>query len=117
MTESPIPFQLISWENVQKESQDGESGYVESKVLEWKGLRIRIVKYSRGYIADHCCSKGHIVHCLQGTFVSEMEDGSEFILHEGMSYIVSNGMSSHRSKSADGVKLLIIDGDFLNLQP
>ena len=30
-----------------------------------------------------------------------------------MTYIVSNELSSHRSYSENGVKLLIIDGDFL----
>lgn len=71
-----------------------------------------MVDYSNGCLADHWCSKGHIVPCLEGAFVSEMEEGSEFIVQEGTTYIVSDGMSSHRSKSSHGVKLLIIDGDF-----
>ncbi|MFQ3174628.1 MAG: hypothetical protein ACI8W0_001752, partial [Flavobacterium sp.] len=32
---------------------------------------------------------------------------------EGMSYVISNNSSSHRSISVNGVELLIIDGDFL----
>jgi len=35
-------------------------------------------------------------------------------LTKGMSYIVSDDMSSHRSITKKGVKLLIIDGDFLS---
>jgi hypothetical protein len=31
-----------------------------------------------------------------------------------MTYVVSDEMSSHRSVSANGVKLLIVDGDFLS---
>ena len=54
-----------------------------------------------------------MIYCLEGEFESEMEEGERFLLKEGMSYVVSNGMSSHRSISADGVKLLIVDGDFL----
>jgi hypothetical protein len=34
-------------------------------------------------------------------------------LSKGMSYVVSDGQSSHRSVTANGAKLLIIDGDFL----
>lgn len=32
-----------------------------------------------------------------------------------MSYVVSDELSSHRSYSENGVRLLIIDGDFLKL--
>jgi hypothetical protein len=53
------------------------------------------------------------VHCLEGEFESEMENGEIFLLKKGMSYVVSDELSSHRSISKDGVRLLIIDGDFL----
>jgi hypothetical protein len=74
---------------------------------------MRIVEYSAGYLADHWCQKGHIVHCLEGAFQSELENGEIFTLNKGMTYIVSDNLSSHRSISENGVKLLIIDGDFL----
>ena len=72
-----------------------------------------MVEYSPGYLADHWCQKGHIVHCLDGEFKSELENGETFILSEGMTYIVSDNLSSHRSFTKNGVKLFIIDGDFL----
>lgn len=77
------------------------------------GLRIRVVEYSAGYLADHWCQKGHIVHCLEGDFVTELETGESTKLTKGMTYVVSDEMSSHRSVSTNGVKLLIVDGDFL----
>ena len=80
------------------------------------GLRLRIVEYSPGYLADHWCKKGHIVYCLEGSFVSEMQNGESFSLSKGMSYIVSDEISSHRSLSKEGVKLLIIDGAFLEFK-
>ena len=43
-----------------------------------------------------------------------MADGKNISLKKGMTYIVSNDLSSHRSTSKNGVKLLIIDGDFLS---
>jgi hypothetical protein len=79
----------------------------------YEGLRIRIVAYSAGYLADHWCQKGHIVHCLEGQFISELEDGQMFELSAGMTYVVSDNLSSHRSISNHSVKLMIIDGDFL----
>ena len=72
-----------------------------------------MVDYSPGYMADHWCQKGHIVHCLEGEFNSELESGETFILSKGMTYIVSDNLSSHRSFTKNGVKLFIIDGDFL----
>jgi mannose-6-phosphate isomerase class I len=78
-------------------------------------LRIRRVDYSMGYLADHWCKKGHIVHCIEGEFISELDNGQKFTLSQGMTYIVSDDLSSHRSYSENGVKLLIIDGDFLKL--
>jgi hypothetical protein len=71
------------------------------------------VEYSANYLADHWCRKGHVVHCLEGEFTSEMEDAQSVILTKGMSYVVSDDMSSHRSYSKNGAKLFIIDGDFL----
>jgi len=41
-----------------------------------------------------------------------MQGGTEFHLTEEMSYIVLDDLSTHRSKTANGVTLLIIDGDF-----
>ena len=76
-----------------------------------------MVEYSKGYLSDHWCRKGHIVHCLEGELTSELEEGGSFQLKAGMSYVVSDELSSHRSVSENGVKLLIIDGDFLKAVP
>jgi hypothetical protein len=53
------------------------------------------------------------VHCLEGEFISEMVYEEAFTLKKGMTYVVSDDLSSHRSVTQNGVKLLIIDGDFL----
>jgi hypothetical protein len=108
-----IPFQTIDWSMVSKTEHPGATGTAYWQTVEFPGLRIRIVEYGPGYLADHWCKKGHIVHCLEGEFVSELEDGREFLLSRGSTYVVSDELSSHRSKTAGGVKVLIIDGDFL----
>jgi hypothetical protein len=110
---SNIPFHTIDWNAIEKTEHKGETGTSFWQTLQYDGLRIRIVEYSAGYLADHWCKKGHIVHCLEGEFVSEMENGSSFTLTKGMTYVVSDEFSSHRSASKQGVKLLIVDGDFL----
>lgn len=108
-----IPFRTIDWDLIPKAEHKGESGTAYWQTVQFQGLRIRIVEYSTGYVADHWCQKGHIVHCLDGEFVSELQNGKEFFLTKGMTYVVSDELSSHRSISKNGVKLMIIDGDFL----
>lgn len=108
-----IEYQVVNWENITKTEHKGDSGMALWQTLQFDGLRVRIVEYSKGYLADHWCQKGHIVHCLDGEFVSELSDGSKQVLTKGMTYIVSDDASSHRSSTGNGVKLLIIDGDFL----
>jgi hypothetical protein len=110
---SDIHFQTIDWSSISKTIHPGESGEAQWQTVQFPGLRVRIVEYSAGYIADHWCKKGHIVHCIEGEFTSELDTSEHFLLTKGMTYIVSDNRSSHRSVTQNGVKLLIIDGDFL----
>lgn len=110
---SNIPFQTIDWHSIEETEYSGESGIAIWQTVQFEGLRIRKVSYGRGYLADHWCQKGHIVHCLEGDFISELESGEQVQLSKGMTYVVSDDASSHRSISTNGVELLIIDGDFL----
>jgi hypothetical protein len=110
---SYIPFQTIDWTSIEKVEYPGETGVAVWQTIQFAGLRIRLVTYSNGYLADHWCQKGHIVHCLDGEFISELKTGEKIKLTKGETYIVSDELSSHRSVSENGVKLLIIDGDFL----
>lgn len=108
-----IPFTQIDWSEIENIEYKGESGSAFWRTIEKGGLRIRQVEYSPGYKADHWCQKGHVVQCLKGEFVSEMENGESYTLTEGMTYVVTDGQSSHRSVSEHGALLLIIDGEFL----
>lgn len=116
MNNKNIPFQTIDWSQIPKTEHQGETGIAYWQTLQFDGLRIRIVEYSAGYVADHWCQKGHIVHCLEGEVVNGQKDGVNSILTPGMSYVVSDELSSHRSVTKNGVKLMIIDGDFLKLK-
>lgn len=108
-----IPFETIDWTNIPREEFKGDTGMAYWQTMQFEGLRIRIVEYSPGYVADHWCRKGHIVHCLEGEFISELQNDKSFVLSKGMTYVVSDELSSHRSTTRKGAKLLIIDGDFL----
>ena len=111
------PFQNINWDSIPKTEHKGEKGTSFWQTVEYPGLRIRIVEYSKEYTADHWCQKGHIVHCLEGSLVTQMENAKErnkeadkecekvITLSKGNTYVVSDGMSSHRSVSSAGAKL------------
>jgi quercetin dioxygenase-like cupin family protein len=112
----PILFQTMDWDSLPPTEKKGEEGLAKYRTMQFEQFRVRIVEYSAGYKADHWCKIGHIVHCLEGEMTSELMDGRQFTLKPGMSYIVSDEASMHRSTSEHGVKLMIIDGQFLSKQ-
>ena len=111
-----IRFQAIDWSKIEKSFHPGETGEAFWQTMQFAGLRVRIVEYTAGYIADHWCQKGHIVHCLEGEFVTEQENGESFTLKKGMTYVVTDELSSHRSVTKQAVKLLIIELSKLELK-
>lgn len=111
----PIAFHVTDWEQVPTTQHPGESGVAIWRTLMHNDLRIRLVEYSPGYVADHWCEKGHVLFCLEGSMITELKNGQSFELQAGMSYEVSDDMSSHRSFTNEGAKLFIIDGGFLKI--
>ncbi len=108
-----ILFQTTDWNAIPASTHVGESGTAHWRTMQYEGLRIRLVEYSKGYKADHWCKAGHIVYCIEGEMISELADGRSFTISKGMSYQVSDNVSEHRSHSKEGVTLLIVDGNFL----
>jgi hypothetical protein len=114
--EKNIAFQITDWDKVPVSEHKGETGVAYWRTLQFEGLRIRMVEYSESYKADHWCEKGHIIYCIDGEMDTELADGRIMKLSKGMTYQVSDELSSHRTSSVDGVKLFIVDGDFLKLK-
>ena len=113
MKDNNILFQTTDWTTVQSVEYAGETGRAFWRTIQYPNFRMRLVEYSADYRADHWCTKGHVVFCMEGEIISELSDGRTYQLSKGMSYQVSDGVSSHRSISKDGATLLIIDGQFL----
>ena len=107
--DSHIPFTLTEWNSIAPEKHNGVQGSASWKVLNFGNIRVRMVEYSPGYIADHWCDKGHIIYCIKGEMTTELNDGRSFILKQGMSYQVGDNSDSHRSKTETGVTLFIVD--------
>jgi hypothetical protein len=104
-----IPFGVTDWSKIEKTEHPGESGMAYWRTCNFGGIRVRIVEYSPGYLADHWCSKGHILFCLEGELKTELKDGRSFVLGPGMSYQVADNDGAHRSVTTGGAKLFIVD--------
>jgi quercetin dioxygenase-like cupin family protein len=104
-----IPFGITDWEKIKVEEHKGEKGNSFWRTQLFSNIRVRIVDYFPGYVADHWCSKGHILLCLEGELNTETKDGRKHTLKPGMSYQVANNDLAHRSSTQTGVKLFIID--------
>lgn len=104
-----FPFQTLDWSSLNAEEHQGITGKAWWKVFHMGDIRIRMVEYSADYFADHWCQKGHIIYCIAGEMTTELEDGKEFILSQGMTYHVGDNSNGHRSRSANGCTLFIVD--------
>jgi quercetin dioxygenase-like cupin family protein len=109
MQMSGIPFGTTDWSGVESTEHKGETGTAYWRTRQFGSIRVRLVEYSPGYLADHWCSKGHILLCMEGELETELEDGRRFVLRPGMSYQVADGAEAHRSFTAKGAKLFIVD--------
>ena len=109
MQMSNIPFGTTDWDTVPPTEHPGETGKALWRTRQFGELRVRMVEYSPGYVADHWCSKGHILLCLAGELQTELEDGRSFVLTPGTSYQVADNAEPHRSSTVCGAKLFIVD--------
>src|SRR4030042_3938443 len=104
-----VPFCITDWSTVTPTAHPGETGTAYWRTLEAGNIRVRMVEYSPGYLADHWCKRGHVLLVLEGELDTELEDGRLVTLTPGMSYQVANDMSAHRSRTQTGAKLFIVD--------
>jgi quercetin dioxygenase-like cupin family protein len=104
-----IPFGITDWSQIEPTQHAGERGMATWRAQQFDNIRVRMVEYSPGYIADHWCTKGHILLCLEGELHTELADGRKFVLRPGVSYQVADQAEPHRSSTPAGVKLFIVD--------
>jgi hypothetical protein len=104
-----IPFGTTDWSNVAPTEHQGERGTAIWRTRHFGDIRVRMVEYSAGYSADHWCSKGHILLCLDGELHTQLKDGRVFTLNAGMSYQVADEAEAHRSSTEVGARLFIVD--------
>jgi hypothetical protein len=106
---SGIPFVTTDWSSIERIEHPGETGSAHWRTQLFGDIRVRMVEYSPGYVADHWCSKGHVLLCVAGELHAELADGRKFTLTPGMSYQVADNAEPHRSHTAIGATLFIVD--------
>jgi hypothetical protein len=104
-----VPFSTTDWSTVPEVPYPGETGVAYWRTLEVGNIRVRMVRYSAGYLADHWCTRGHVLLVLSGELVTELADGSSHLLRTGMSYQVATNAAPHRSRTSGGAELFIVD--------
>ena len=106
---SDIPFGTTTWSEVAPTEHPGDTGHAFWRTRQFGAVRVRMVEYTAGYAANHWCAKGHILLCLEGELHTELADGRRFTLRPGTSYQVADGAEEHRSSTATGARLFIVD--------
>lgn len=106
---SDLPFGITDWSAVAPTEHPGERGVAIWRTRQFGQVRVRMVEYSPGYLADHWCDKGHILLCVEGQLETELADGRRFTLTPGVSYQVADNAEPHRSSTASGARLFIVD--------
>jgi len=106
---SGIPFGTTDWSRVEATEHKGVTGTAYWRTQSFGGIRVRMVEYTPGYLADHWCVKGHILLCMEGELHTELKDGRTFTLTPGVSYQVADYAEPHRSHTSTGAKLFIVD--------
>lgn len=104
-----FPFLTFDWSSVPKEERPGESGFAIWQTRMLNDIRVRLVEYSPGYKADHWCSKGHVLYCMEGAMETELDDGRVMKMMAGTVYLVGDNNEAHRSSTAGGCRLFIVD--------
>lgn len=109
MEMSHIPFVTTDWSAVERTEHAGEQGFAYWRTRQFGSIRVRMVEYTPGYVADHWCCKGHVLLCIDGELHTELADGRQFVLKPGMSYQVADNAEAHRSTAPAGAMLFVVD--------
>jgi quercetin dioxygenase-like cupin family protein len=104
-----IPFGTTDWALVPPTKHTGESGTATWRTREFGSIRARMVEYSPGYLADHWCTRGHILFVLEGSLTTELGNGQVVTIKAGSSYQVGHDVEPHRSSTSEGARLFVVD--------
>lgn len=73
-----LPFTVTDWAQVPVSIHPGVTGEARWRTLQLGDVRVRVVEYSPGYLADHWCDRGHVLFVMEGELDTELRDGRTF---------------------------------------
>ncbi|WP_437933238.1 DHCW motif cupin fold protein [Sorangium sp. So ce341] len=104
-----VSFCTTEWSKVPRVEVPGETGMATWRTVETGNIRVRMVEYTPGYMADHWCERGHVLLVLDGELVTSLRDGRTIVLAPGSSYQVGEGVEPHLTSSPKGARVFIVD--------
>ena len=109
MTLPPIPPTAFNWDDLVAETFPGASGHATVWTQNVENIRLRQVRYSAGYVADHWCDKGHVVFVVSGQLILEHKDHPARVIDQGSTYVVGDNSMPHKALSKTGATAWIVD--------
>ena len=104
-----IPFATTDWSGVERTEHAGETGKAFWRTRNFSNIRVRMVEYTPGYLADHWCQKGHVLLVLEGELHTELADGRTVVLRQGQSYQVADGAGQLEVVLGEFAKVVVAD--------
>jgi len=97
------PCEIIDWSAVPSQRVPGASGDSFWRTVQLAGMRLRIVEYPVGYLADHWCEVPHVIHLLAGAVTIELASGEVAALDAGQTCRLAAGAPGHRVRTVGDV--------------
>ena len=106
-----MPEGVTDWSRAPAAEVPGASGAARVRMHQIGPVKLRVVEYTPGYLADHWCSKGHVIYVIEGALTIEHEgDAPGCPLSAGMSwYVADDEGARHRVCSHGGATIFILD--------
>jgi len=76
---------------------------------QYSGTAGKVENCQIGTFLSYMTAKGHVLLVLEGELTTELKDGTSVVLTAGMSYHVADDAMPHRSTTAGGATLFIVD--------
>lgn len=80
-----IAFETTDWSQIAPTEHKGKKGKAFWRTKNFGDIRVRMVEYTAGYLADHWCAKGHIIFCIE-----EACTNIQRLLHKLLVLYISN---------------------------
>ncbi len=92
-----IPFGTTDWTGVERTEHAGETGKAYWRTRNFNNIRVRMVEYTPGYLADHWCQKGHVLLVLEGELHTELADADAWRKRTGGRVFAATNQEHHRA--------------------